>query len=140
YTEGPPFGRFLCDWIRGLGPPIPPRPTASPEQVPPIPSTPSWSSVMSENHAEYGQTRSEPKREKIIKVRVSPEELATLKMHSTRDEPARWMRETCLNPGQVDLVKGLKGPAPVDPDLLRQLASIGNNLNQIARRVNTGDW
>ena len=95
---------------------------------------------MSENHAEYGQTRSEPKREKIIKVRVSPEELATLKMHSTRDELARWMRETCLNPGQTDLVKDLKGPAPADPELLRQLASVGNNLNQIARRVNTGEW
>ncbi len=95
---------------------------------------------MSEKQPEYGPIPAEPKREKIIKVRVSPEELATLKMHSTRDELARWMRETCLNPGQVDLVKGLKGPAPVDPDLLRQLASIGNNLNQIARRVNTGDW
>lgn len=95
---------------------------------------------MSENHAEYGPTRAEPKREKIIKVRVSPEELATLKMHSTRDELARWMRETCLNPGQADLVRGLKGPEPVDPALLRQLASIGNNLNQIARRVNTSEW
>jgi hypothetical protein len=82
----------------------------------------------------------EPKREKIIKIRVSAEELATLQMHCTRGELARWMRETCLNPGQADLVKDLKGPAPVDPALLRQLASVGNNLNQIARRVNTGEW
>ena len=51
----------------------------------------------------------EPKREKIIKVRVSPEELATLQMHSTRTELARWMRETCLNPGQTDLVRDLRG-------------------------------
>ena len=80
----------------------------------------------------------EPKREKIIKVRVSPEELATLQMHSTRTELARWMRENCLNPGQTDLVRDLRDAAPAaDPALLRQLASIGNNLNQIARKVNT---
>lgn len=82
----------------------------------------------------------EPKREKIIKVRVSAEELATLQMHSTRPELARWMRETCMNPGQTDLVRDLRGSKPVDPDLIRQLASIGNNLNQIARKVNTGEW
>ena len=27
--------------------------------------------------------------------------------------------------------------SPADPDLLRELAAIGNNLNQIARRVNS---
>ncbi|HEJ6181741.1 MobC family plasmid mobilization relaxosome protein [Pseudomonas aeruginosa] len=86
-------------------------------------------------------TETEPKREKIIKIRVSPEELATLQMHCTRGELARWMRETCLNPGQTDLVRDLRGSAPAaDPELLRQLASIGNNLNQIARRVNTAEW
>lgn len=86
-------------------------------------------------------TATEPKREKIIKVRVSAEELATLQMHSTRTELARWMRETCLNPGQTDLVRDLRGAAPpADPELLRQLASIGNNLNQVARRVNTAEW
>jgi hypothetical protein len=80
------------------------------------------------------------KREKIIKIRVSPEELATLHMHCTRGELAAWMRDTCLNPGQTDLVEDLKGPSKVDPELLRQLAGIGNNLNQIARRVNTAEW
>lgn len=85
-------------------------------------------------------TEPEQKREKIIKIRVSPEELATLQMHCTRGELARWMRETCLNPGQTDLVNDLKGSVKVDPELLRQLASIGNNLNQIARQVNTGQW
>ena len=80
------------------------------------------------------------KRDKIIKIRVSPEELATLQMHCTKGELARWMRETCLNPGQTDLVEDLKGPAKVDPELLRQLASIGNNLNQIGRKVNSEEW
>ena len=80
------------------------------------------------------------KREKIIKIRVSDEEFATLKMHCNRPELAVWMRESCLNPGQSDLVEDLKGPSKVDPELLRQLASIGNNLNQVARRVNTAEW
>jgi len=31
-------------------------------------------------------------------------------------------------------------PTPkVDPELVRQVAAIGNNLNQIARRLNSGD-
>ena len=78
------------------------------------------------------------KREKIIKIRVSPEELETLKFNSTKVQLAEWMRETCLNPGQVDLVRDLVQPEPVDPALLRALAGIGNNMNQIARRINTG--
>ncbi len=80
------------------------------------------------------------KREKIIKIRVSPEELETLKFNSTKAELAAWMRDTCLNPGQTDFVRDLVQPSPVDPALLRALAGIGNNLNQIARKVNTGEW
>ena len=80
------------------------------------------------------------KRETIIKIRVSPEELETLKFNSTKVQLAEWMRETCLNPGQVDLVRDLVQPEPVDPALLRALAGIGNNMNQIARRINTGEW
>lgn len=80
------------------------------------------------------------KREKIIKIRVSPEELETLKFNSTKVQLAEWMRDTCLNPGQGDLVRESKAPDPVDPALLRALAGIGNNMNQIARRINTGEW
>ena len=82
----------------------------------------------------------EEKREKIIKIRVSPEEFETLKFNSTKAELAAWMRDTCLNPGQTDFVRDLAQPSPVDPALLRALAGIGNNLNQIARKVNTGEW
>ncbi|MDA4775531.1 MobC family plasmid mobilization relaxosome protein, partial [Enterobacter hormaechei] len=28
----------------------------------------------------------------------------------------------------------------IDPVLLRQLAGMGNNLNQIARKINGGQW
>ena len=82
----------------------------------------------------------EQKRDKIIKVRVSATEHETLKWRSTKARLAEWMRETCLNDGQLDIVKQIKGPQPVDPALLRQLAGVGNNLNQIARRVNSGEW
>lgn len=82
----------------------------------------------------------EEKREKIIKIRVSAEEFETLKFNSTKAELAAWMRDTCLNPGQTDFVRDLAQPSPVDPALLRALAGIGNNLNQIARKVNTGEW
>lgn len=82
----------------------------------------------------------EDKREKIIKVRVSAEELETLKHLQTKAQLAVWMRETCLNYGQGDLVSQAKGPEPVDPVLLRELAGIGNNLNQIARKVNGKEW
>lgn len=42
------------------------------------------------------------------------------------------MRETCLGEKQTKQSKVIE----VDPKLLRQLAGIGNNLNQIARLVN----
>lgn len=78
------------------------------------------------------------KRTKSIKVRVSEEELEQLRVNSTRSELARWMREHCL---ANDLKpKKSKVVSEVSPDLLRALSGIGNNLNQIARRVNSGEW
>lgn len=59
-------------------------------------------------------------------------------MLSTRSELARWVRETCLSNGQQDFIKQAKS-AP-NPELLRGLSGIGNNLNQLARRVNSGEW
>lgn len=79
------------------------------------------------------------KRDKIIKVRCTAEEYETLKWQCPKARLAEWMREHCLNP-DGDWVRATKGPDPVDPALLRQLAGIGNNLNQVARRVNTGEW
>ena len=34
----------------------------------------------------------------------------------------------------------LARPIRADPELLRQLAAIGNNLNQLARQVNSAGW
>ncbi len=47
---------------------------------------------------------------------------------------AAWMRQTC-----PDEKPARSGKLPsISPALLRQLAGMGNNLNQIARRVNAG--
>ncbi|HHP2309556.1 TPA: MobC family plasmid mobilization relaxosome protein, partial [Klebsiella pneumoniae] len=47
---------------------------------------------------------------------------------------AAWMRQTCL-----DEKPARAGRLPsISPALLRQLAGMGNNLNQIARKVNAG--
>ena len=90
---------------------------------------------MSEEAAKYGESS---KRNRSIKIRVSDEELEILRMHSTRSELARWMREFCLSGGQQDFIRQAKS-AP-NPELLRGLSGIGNNLNQLARRVNSGEW
>lgn len=47
---------------------------------------------------------------------------------------AAWMRQTCLDekPARSNKLPSLS------PALLRQLAGMGNNLNQIARKVNAG--
>src|SRR5690554_138187 len=82
---------------------------------------------------------SEAMRDKIIKIRVSAEEYETLKWRCPNPRLAEWMRKQCLNP-DGDCVRQSKGPEPVDPALLRQLAGVGNNLNQLARRVNSGEW
>jgi len=81
----------------------------------------------------------EAKREKMIKIRVSAEELETLKWHCPKHRLAEWMREHCLNPDGDMVRKNAPKPPAVDPQLLRQLAGIGNNINQIARAVNRSD-
>lgn len=72
------------------------------------------------------------KREKVIKIRVTEEEYTALKKSSTKPRLAEWMRDSCLG---IKPKKQHK-TSPLDPALLRQLSSIGNNLNQIARQIN----
>ena len=73
------------------------------------------------------------KRTKIIKIRATADEYESLLKRCDRPELASWMRDVCL--AQHEL-KRSKVPT-VDPALLRQIAAIGNNVNQIARVVNT---
>lgn len=93
-----------------------------------------------ETPAPYNAGDRAEKRTRSVKIRLSDDELAILKMHSTRTELARWMREFCLSGGQQDLAASVGGGEKADPELLRQLAAVGNNLNQIARALNGGAW
>ena len=72
------------------------------------------------------------KRQNVIKIRVSDAELAALREMKTCTELARFIRESIL---QRETVVRTKAPS-VDPQLLRSLAALGNNVNQIARRLN----
>lgn len=70
------------------------------------------------------------KRDKEIKLRVNADELAAIRERCDRTQLAEWLRELAL--GQRK-----RRPVPkADPDLLRQLAAIGNNLNQVAKWCN----
>ena len=71
-------------------------------------------------------------RTKEIKIRLTEEEHQALLDRCTKSSLATWMREICLGEKQTKQSKVIE----VDPKLLRQLAGIGNNLNQIARLVN----
>lgn len=81
----------------------------------------------------------DPKRVKTIKVRVTGDELEVLRQRCPKARLAEWMREHCLADEEARSRKPRLVPT-TDPALLRQLAGIGNNLNQIARRVNSGEW
>jgi len=71
-------------------------------------------------------------RRNSIKIRVTADELAKLHSLKVGGELATWMRETCLG-----VAPKRRKVADASPELLRALAQIGNNLNQIAKRVNT---
>jgi hypothetical protein len=73
------------------------------------------------------------KRTKSVKIRLFESELVELNELKTGNELATWMRETCL----AKKSKRRNAPVSVDPLLLRQLAAIGNNLNQLARLANS---
>lgn len=77
-----------------------------------------------------------PKRTKVVKVRVSEDELRDLNEKCPNKQLASWMRNVCLDQKVVRSVK-IKG---LDPVSLRQFTAIGNNVNQIARALNSDKW
>jgi hypothetical protein len=85
------------------------------------------------------QKRAKRMRDKVIKVRVSTDEFNQLSGLKTEIRLASWMRKKCLDQScfvsRVDQNLVLKS----DPELIRQLASIGNNINQIAKSINFSD-
>jgi len=87
---------------------------------------------MTESKVKY-ERKFKPKRTKSIKIRLFESELSELNLLKIGNELASWMRDTCLNKKS----KRRNPPIDVDPLLLRQLAAIGNNVNQLARLANS---
>tara|TARA_R110002072_G_scaffold159881_1_gene310959 strand:- start:1403 stop:1750 length:348 start_codon:yes stop_codon:yes gene_type:complete len=78
------------------------------------------------------------KRTKQIKVRFTEEEFK-LASHLASKSLAVWLREMALDSTQDFVVSEKKRNITLpkkDPELVRQLAAVGNNLNQIATVVN----
>lgn len=74
------------------------------------------------------------KRTKMLTLWVTEEEHRRLLERRDCKQLASWMRQTCLDEKPARI-----GKLPsISPVLLRQLAGMGNNLNQIARKVNAG--
>ena len=76
------------------------------------------------------------KRTRFLGIRVTEDEYEQLLDRCDHRRLASWMRETCL--GEKPARSG-KLPS-IAPPLLRQLAGMGNNLNQIARKINSETW
>lgn len=75
------------------------------------------------------------KRTKEIKIRMTESEHQRLLERCDRTHLAEWLRQLGLGERTAR-----KRPVPeVAPELLRQVSGIGNNLNQIARRLNQSD-
>lgn len=73
-------------------------------------------------------------RTKSIKIRVTADEMAALRERCPQNSLAPWLRGLGLGERKPRRVPR------VDPALLRQLAGAGNLLNQIARKLNSGQW
>lgn len=76
------------------------------------------------------------KRSKMLTMWVTEDEHQRLLARCDGKQLAAWMRQLCL-----DERPSRRHRLPtIDPALLRQLAGMGNNLNQIARKVNGGQF
>ena len=72
-----------------------------------------------------------PKRDKSIKIRLTTDEHQQLVKNKVGDELATWLRDLGLNQKHNRHHQSQKKVKTADPELLRQLARIGANLNQI---------
>ena len=74
------------------------------------------------------------KRTKEIKIRHTETEHQRLLDRCDRTHLAEWLRQLGLG----EHTSRKRRIPDVAPELLRQVSGMGNNLNQIARRVNAG--
>jgi len=75
------------------------------------------------------------KRTKEIKIRMTATEHQRLLERCDRIHLAEWLRQLGLG----EQTSRKRRVPEVAPELLRQVAGMGNNLNQIARRLNQSD-
>lgn len=73
-------------------------------------------------------------RNRSIKIRLTDGEVEALNRKKTRPELARWMREVALG---FEQPKSRRSSNTFPPEIARILAGMGNNLNQIAKTLNT---
>ena len=71
------------------------------------------------------------RRHHEIKIRLTDSELAAIRDRCDQPQLAKWLREVAL-----DQKPRRRSVPKCDPQLIRQLAAIGNNLNQVARLCN----
>lgn len=74
------------------------------------------------------------KRTQVIQLRVSEEEKSIMQKHANGNV-SDWLRAYGLNPKNPHH-KPQYRELKQDPEVVRQLAFIGNNVNQIARQIN----
>lgn len=87
---------------------------------------------MTEYQYQDQKPKPEPRKNRIP-IRLSDSEKSKLLSLADGRELAPWIREVCLN----EKPKHRITPPKIDPDLIRHLAAIGNNVNQIARVLNS---
>lgn len=75
-------------------------------------------------------------RNRSIKIRLTNDEFDALNRKKTRPELARWMREIALENEQKPQKKIQKN-SDFPPEIARILAGMGNNLNQMAKQLNS---
>lgn len=74
------------------------------------------------------------KRIKQLIIRVSFDEFEQLNNKKNSATLAKWMRETLL---EQEKSKNIKRNSDLPPEIARILAGMGNNLNQIAKQLNS---
>lgn len=77
------------------------------------------------------------KRTRRFEIRLTEDEYQKIKQLKTRHHAARWLRELALS--QAPAAGPISQQISADPAMIRIFSSISNNLNQIARKVNSAD-
>ena len=116
YTQSPLCEGSFCDWFRGL---------AAPRNL--------WHPLrkFALRVRKFSQRSVMDKRTKEIKIRLTENEHERLLARCDRAHLAEWLRSLGLG----EHVLRRRRVPDVDPALLRQVTGIGNNLNQIARKL-----